>query len=266
MPLFNPHTTFVRRTTAAFTLIELLVVIAIISILAAILFPVFARARENARRTSCLSNLKQTGLAVMQYVQDYDEQYPPARQKRPGMVAADMPDGKMWMTSGGDPVIVWPQLTYAYHKSMQAFYCPSSPLGSATTPINGHYGANQWIMKDIEMSDTIPLKMAAIQAPASIYLFMDAGFYRAYHTYAINGTGNVSYAPGVGEAGGACNGFTTSSDAQKLLGDCESGRHFGGVNVSFADGHAKWLKTNTLRSEALKPAPNRYGAWDPANL
>ena len=60
----------------AFTLIELLVVIAIISILAAILFPVFARARESARRTSCLSNLKQIGLGIMMYVQDYDETYP----------------------------------------------------------------------------------------------------------------------------------------------------------------------------------------------
>ena len=64
------------RTTRGFTLIELLVVIAIISVLAAILFPVFARARENARRTSCLSNLKQIGLAFLQYTQDYDEAYP----------------------------------------------------------------------------------------------------------------------------------------------------------------------------------------------
>src|SRR5690606_1337372 len=62
-----------RKDRHAFTLIELLVVIAIIAILAAILFPVFARARENARRTSCQSNLKQMGLAIMQYTQDYDE-------------------------------------------------------------------------------------------------------------------------------------------------------------------------------------------------
>ncbi len=65
-----------HKTLAAFTLIELLVVIAIIAILAAILFPVFGRARENARRTSCLSNLKQMGLGVMQYTQDYDEKFP----------------------------------------------------------------------------------------------------------------------------------------------------------------------------------------------
>ena len=69
---------FARRSLArrGFTLIELLVVIAIIAILAAILFPVFARARENARRTSCVSNVKQFSLALMQYTQDYDERYP----------------------------------------------------------------------------------------------------------------------------------------------------------------------------------------------
>src|SRR4028118_1183664 len=65
-----------RAAHRGFTLIELLVVIAIIAILAAILFPVFARARENARRASCMSNLKQIGLGVMQYTQDWDERYP----------------------------------------------------------------------------------------------------------------------------------------------------------------------------------------------
>jgi prepilin-type N-terminal cleavage/methylation domain-containing protein len=65
-----------KRVNKGFTLIELLIVIAIIAILAAILFPVFARARENARKASCLSNLKQIGLGLMQYVQDYDEKYP----------------------------------------------------------------------------------------------------------------------------------------------------------------------------------------------
>ncbi len=68
----------VKNVSKAFTLIELLVVIAIIAILAAILFPVFARARENARRSSCESNVKQIMLGVLQYAQDYDEKYPTA--------------------------------------------------------------------------------------------------------------------------------------------------------------------------------------------
>src|SRR5690606_11463989 len=83
-------------TPRGFTLIELLVVIAIISILAAILFPVFARARESARRASCLSNLKQIGLASMMYVQDYDEKYPVAYMA----TSQPYPDNLRWMKDG----------------------------------------------------------------------------------------------------------------------------------------------------------------------
>ena len=94
----------------AFTLIELLVVIAIIAILAAILFPVFARARENARRASCQSNLKQIGLGVMQYTQDYDEKYP----------------GRFI----GTEVNSWRRQIFPYVKSTQLFACPSNTNNS----------------------------------------------------------------------------------------------------------------------------------------
>src|SRR5690606_14073104 len=98
-----------------FTLIELLVVIAIIAILAAILFPVFARARENARRTSCLSNLKQIGLGVMQYVQDYDEMYPRAVQKNEHVWnVPGIPD----VSFDGDNAWLWFKLVYPYTKSV----------------------------------------------------------------------------------------------------------------------------------------------------
>ena len=104
---------------SAFTLIELLVVIAIIAILAAILFPVFARARENARKSSCQSNLKQIGLGVMQYAQDYDERMPSTRM---GVNATTNTN--------------WVNLLQPYVKSYQVFACPSNTRNTQTMQDN----------------------------------------------------------------------------------------------------------------------------------
>lgn len=112
----------------AFTLIELLVVIAIIAILAAILFPVFGRARENARRTSCASNLKQIGLGVMQYGADYDGYMPPAQLPRSIVV------GGSCVPESPEPVRSWPTLMFPYVKSEQIFTCPS---GEETAVVKG---------------------------------------------------------------------------------------------------------------------------------
>jgi prepilin-type N-terminal cleavage/methylation domain-containing protein/prepilin-type processing-associated H-X9-DG protein len=106
------------RIHSGFTLIELLVVIAIIAILAAILFPVFGRARENARRSSCQSNLKQIGLGILQYTQDYDEVLPMGERE----------DSRPWH------LVVMP-----YIKSSQIFKCPSNTTNSSTT-VNGSSG------------------------------------------------------------------------------------------------------------------------------
>src|SRR5688572_30477323 len=92
---------------SAFTLIELLVVIAIIALLAAILFPVFARARENARRSSCSSNLRQIAITIKQYVQDYDSRYPQA-----SMSEDEAPFG-------------WADAVQPYLKNIQLYQCPS---------------------------------------------------------------------------------------------------------------------------------------------
>src|SRR5689334_16181878 len=100
------------RSRQGFTLIELLVVIAIIAILAAILFPVFARAREQARKTTCLSNMKQIGLSLGMYLQDYDEVFPPG-----GL--------KVWeVTKKTDRNLLAVQLQ-PYTKNLQIFHCPS---------------------------------------------------------------------------------------------------------------------------------------------
>ena len=119
----------IKNHKTAFTLIELLVVIAIIAILAAILFPVFARARENARRSSCLSNVKQIGLGLLQYAQDYDESFPAAR------------------TTGTS--VSWRWMIQPYLKSTQVNSCPSRQGKQFTTGGNGltfeiSYGGN-WI-------------------------------------------------------------------------------------------------------------------------
>src|SRR5215216_6862587 len=110
-----------------FTLIELLVVIAIIAILAAILFPVFARARENARRSACQSNLKQIGLGLLQYTQDYDEAFVADWFTGTGPVPTD-PEG----TPGAH--YKWQDAIYSYVKSEQLFTCPSHTFSGAFGP------------------------------------------------------------------------------------------------------------------------------------
>lgn len=191
-----------------FTLIELLVVIAIIAILAAILFPVFARARENARRASCQSNLKQIGLGIMQYVQDYDEYYPLAQ--------AGVGNTERQRNS-------WRTQVFPYVKSTQIFECPSNQLNKTLTndndpptAFNQSYNSNRWGVIGV---DTAPFHIAAIEYPAQLIAVTE-----------IRGTvaafdGDVNYD----------NGGTASWAHTNAL----FAGHLGTTNYVFADGHVK---------------------------
>lgn len=242
-----------------FTLIELLVVIAIIALLAAILFPVFARARENARRSSCASNLRQIGLGIIQYEQDYDNFFPYGESNpRP-----DVPPGGYWVNN----YWYWQQAVQPYVQSYQIFRCPSQKQSTTyPNPNIGHYGANTFLMT----TGSAPIRVSLVQSAALIYMVMDSGNSRASGSTARsanqpNGTG---YVPGEGDAAGQ---NCALADAVYTR-DCQSGRHFSGLNVCFVDGHVKWLKTEVVIKEAERTTPAAangivagYGAWNPNN-
>ena len=217
-----------------FTLIELLVVIAIISILASILFPVFARARESARRASCMSNLKQMGLGMMMYVQDYDETFP-----------------KEYATIGGTNRF-WPDVINPYTKTYQIFFCPSALATNSWQ--EGGYGSNRNIF--VRGADPV-ISLPAVESAANTYLIMDFGT-TSFTAGLVTGLpAHAQYLPGIGEtrnlSTAECPRLLTGGPYwERYIGDCMRGRHFLGVNTVFADGHVKWLKSQNVYLESQK--------------
>ncbi len=241
-------------TRRGFTLIELLVVIAIIAILAAILFPVFAKAREKARQTSCLSNARQMTTAVQAYIQDYDETMPMA------------PD---WACPGGSPNahnfpwVRWFVLIQPYMKNQQICKCPSGVLSAAYwstpadwTPNMVSYAKGVWSpcrnmwrfgADGVSHSPASPAwSLAAYEQPANSIAIADSA----------NQNDGCCIASAIAFANSpTCDDICAAEGGTFNM---SYARHNGGSNIGFVDGHAKWYKAEKIIQEydtaALMPS------------
>lgn len=213
------------KKASAFTLIELLVVIAIIAILAAILFPVFGRARENARRSSCQSNLKQISLGFSQYVQDYDEIYPRFALGSSNPLTSPFVSGSYTWAIG------WADALQPYLKNIQVYSCPSET--NRPTAAQGTSGFTDYYY-NYNLSN---INSSAFVAPTLTVLSGDG----IGVDIAGRAQGNARYVSNGCQGRGDSGAPSTTCTATTLD---EAQRHLEGVNFLFADGHVKWLKGN----------------------
>ncbi|MCE5239162.1 prepilin-type N-terminal cleavage/methylation domain-containing protein [bacterium] len=211
-----------------FTLIELLVVIAIIAILAAILFPVFAKAREKARQTSCLSNVKQVLLAHLSYAQDYDETFLSGRYTGVCMYGHTHLDAA---PAAINDYRGWANHLVPYIKNSQIFRCPSQTPGTCTSGTGEAYTNSAY---GLNYDGCVGRSLGAINTPAEQMIMQDM-----QDTFVISST-------------------NTRATCLSQMGTGLA-RHNEGANVGFVDGHAKWLSGSTIRGNI----PATAGTWCP---
>ncbi len=231
------------QTKRGFTLIELLVVIAIIAILAAILFPAFAKARESARRSSCSSNMKQIGIAMMQYSQEYDEQVVPGTVAKGGIV------------DGGTG---WMGLLQPYLKSTQIFSCPSDSDTSVTgsVPVGGDwlidmshfhvsYGYCAYVggsnAPDPVAAPDVPrggVSLAALMSPSTTVMVAETGS----NISTSNDPLKWQPKPGAFYLGDATEIYVSQPSPTQYNSAGPIARHLETCNVLWCDGHVKALR------------------------
>ncbi len=252
------------RSVRGFTLIELLVVIAIIAILAAILFPVFSQAREKARQSSCLSNMKNIGMALAQYVTDYDEKMPfhrtPCWEGGGGAAISGRYQAAGYLGAGD-----WYELLEPYMRNWEVLRCPSAryewqwkascypaTMGRPNRQVS--YGFNETFFNE-------PTKLSQMQEPANLVAIADNWntFLTPWARTVQLGI-NPRIAFSNAESGSTCGmvgrwaGCPTTSVEELLRRDPAGGmleratRHLAGSILVFADGHAKWFRWQQIKS------------------